>query len=290
MASMRNAIRVAGLQGLGPAAVLRAANALLTVEQPGRFVTAFVGRIDAERRQLTYALAGHPPPLLRDAAAVRALELGDPPLGVWDGEFRAHAIELRAPWLLIAYTDGLIERTGDVIAGERLLREVVGDDGIIHAADPAAFVQRRLLRGVVRDDTAILTLRVDGLEHWRFGAPDALQAEPARRRLHAWLQERTTGDFASAELICGELIGNVVRHAPGPIDVNVTLERERVHLVVQSNGRAITVRPALPASPLREGGRGLFIIDELGSGYTTRELPLFGNQTSVDLPLTTIRS
>jgi PAS domain S-box-containing protein len=287
MASMRNAIRVAGLQGLGPADVLRAANALLNLEQPGRFVTAFVGRIDPLRRHLTYALAGHPPPLMRDAVAVHALELGDPPLGVWDGDFRAHEIELRAPWLLVAYTDGLIERTGDVIAGERLLREVVAHDGIVHASDPATFVQRRLLRGPVRDDTAVLTLRADGRELWRFGAPDALQAEPARRLLRKWLEQKTTGDFASAELIYGELIGNVVRHAPGPIDVEVTLERERVRLVVQSGGSAITVRPALPASPLREAGRGLFIVHELGRDYTTSELPLFGNQTAVNLPLTT---
>jgi hypothetical protein len=168
-----------------------------------------------------------------------------------------------------------------------LLRDIVGHDGIVHAADPAAFVQRRLLRGTVRDDTAILTLRADGLEHWRFGAPDALQAEPTRRRLRAWLEQKTTGDVASAELIYGELVGNVVRHAPGPIDVDVALEREHVRLVVQSGGRAITVRPTLPPSPMREGGRGLFIIDKLGSDYTTGDLPLFGNQTSVNLPLTT---
>jgi len=285
MASMRNAIRVAGLQGLGPAEVLRAANALLNLEQPGRFVTAFVGRIDAERRYLTYALAGHPPPLIRDALSVRALELGDPPLGVWDGTFCTHVIELRAPWLLIAYTDGLIERTGDVIAGERVLREIVEHEGILHASDPATFVQRRVLRGPVRDDTAILTLRVDALEHWRFCSPDALEAEPTRRLLRTWLEKKTTGDFASAELIYGELIGNVVRHAPGPIDVEVTLDRERVRLVVQSSGGAITAQPILPMSPLRESGRGLFIIHKLGSGYTTGELPLFGNQTSVDLPL-----
>jgi len=286
MASMRNAIRVAGLQGLGPAEVLRAANALLTLEQPGRFVTAFVGRIDADRAHLTYALAGHPPPLLRDAVAVRTLELGDPPLGVWNEPFRSHTIPLHAPWLLVAYTDGLIERTGDVIAGEALLREVVQHDGIMHAADPATFVQRRLLRGAVRDDTAVLTLRVDALEHWRFGASDALQAEPTRRRLRTWLEQKTSGDFASAELIYGELVGNVVRHAPGSIDVAVTLARERVRLVVQSSGRGITVPPALPTSPWRESGRGLFIVHQLGRDYATCELPLFGNQTSVDLPLT----
>jgi PAS domain S-box-containing protein len=286
MASMRNAIRVAALQGLGPAEVLRAVNALLNLEQPGRFVTAFVGRIDPQRRQLIYAVAGHPPPLLRDAEGVRALELGDPPLGVWDRVFRSHAIDLRAPWLLVAYTDGLIERTGDVLAGETLLRKVVQHDGIVHASDPAAFVQRRLVRGAVRDDTAILTLRVDAPGQWRFGAPDALEAEPARRLLRTWLEEKTTGDFASAELIYGEIIGNVVRHAPGPIDVEVTLERERVRLVVQSDGTAIRGRPKLPDSMWQENGRGLFIVDALGKNYTTCELPLSGNQTSVDLPLT----
>jgi PAS domain S-box-containing protein len=287
MASMRTAIRVAGLQGLDPASVLSAANALLALEQPGRFVTAFVGRIDAERRQLTYASAGHPPPLIRSGATVRVLELGDPPLGVWEGPFTAHAVDLCAPWLLVAYTDGLIERTGDVVAGERALREVVLHDGIIHAVDPAAFVQQRLVRGVVRDDTAILTVRVDRVEHWRFGAQDALAAEPARRRLRAWLEQKTTGDFGSAELIYGELIGNVVRHAPGPIDVDVALEGECVRLVVQSSGGAIAARPQLPPSLLQECGRGLFIVNELGDDYATGDLPFFGNQTSVKLPLAT---
>jgi hypothetical protein len=268
--------------------VLHAANALLALEQPGRFVTAFVGRIDVARTRLCYASAGHAPPLVRDAQAVQSLALGDPPLGVWDRPFTPHSVELSAPWLLIAYTDGLIERTGDVIAGEQLLRHVVQNDGITHALDPATYLQRRLVRGVVRDDTAILTLRADNVRHWRFGASDALAAEPARRRLRAWLETKTTGDFVAAELIYGELIGNVVRHAPGPIDIDVTLDAERVRLVVQSSGPAVTVPPTLPASPLRECGRGLFIVDALGSGYATQALPIFGNQTIVDLPLTTI--
>jgi hypothetical protein len=261
---------------------------LLALEQPGRFVTAFVGRINFARTHLSYASAGHAPPLLRSNGAICSLELGDPPLGVWEEPFTPHAVELSAPWLLVAYTDGLIERTGDVIAGEQLLRHVVQNDGITHALDPASFLQQRLVSGVVRDDTAILTLRADKLEHWRFGASDALAAEPARPRLRAWLEQKTTGDLVAAELIYGELIGNVVRHAPGPIDIDVALDGDRVRLVVQSNGSAVTVSPNLPASPLRECGRGLFIVDKLGQGYATQALPIFGNQTTVDLPLTTI--
>jgi PAS domain S-box-containing protein len=285
MSSMRNAIRVAALQGLGPADVLQAANRLLAVEQPGRFVTAFVGRVNPGRTHLIYAAAGHPPPLLRDASSVRPLALGDPPLGVWEEPFTEHTLELGERWLLVAYTDGLIERTGDVVAGEQSLQRVVEHDGIAHAADPAAFVQSRLIRGPVRDDTAILALRSDGVDHWRFGAADALQAEPARRRLRGWLDERTTGDHAAAELIYGELIGNVVRHAPGPIDVDVVLDDDCVRLIVQSSGPYIAVQPSLPASPLDECGRGLFIVNALGRSYATRELPFFGNQTVVELPL-----
>jgi PAS domain S-box-containing protein len=275
MASMRQAIRVAGLQGLAPGAVLEAANASLEAEGSGRFVSAFVGRLDLATGRLDYASAGHPMPLVRTDEGLHELAYGDPPLGVWEGAFATNSIVLRAPWLLVAYTDGLIERTGDVLEGEAMLR----------AVDPAAYLQARLLRGVVRDDTAILTVRADGGEHWRFGASDALSAEPTRRRLSEWLAQRAHGDSCAAELIYGELIGNVVRHAPGAIDVDVVCDNDRVRLFVQSSGPPFELRPRLPESPMSEGGRGLFIVNTLGANLRAAELPVFGNQISVDLPL-----
>jgi hypothetical protein len=54
---------------------------------------------------------------------------------------------------------------------------------------------------------------------------------------------------------------------------------------VQSSGPCIAVKPSLPPSPLAECGRGLFIVNALGTGYATGELPLFGNQTVVEFPL-----
>jgi len=285
MASMRQAIRVAGLQGLAPGAVLEAANASLAAEHAGRFVTAFVGRLDLASGRLEYASAGHPAPLVRDDDGLRALAFGDPPLGVWEGAFATHTIHVRAPWLIVAYTDGLIERTGDVVEGDALLRAVASDEGIMHTADPASYLQARLLRGAVRDDTAILTLRADGVERWRFGANDALRAEPTRLRLKAWLAQRAHGDCAAAELIYGELIGNVVRHAPGAIDVDVVCSADRIRLFVQSEGQPFDLHPRLPDSLLSESGRGLFIVDTLGSGLSSTGLPIFGNQISVDLPL-----
>jgi PAS domain S-box-containing protein len=287
MASMRQSIRVAGLQGLAPGEVLDAANIALAAERTGRFVTAYVGRLDVATGRLEYASAGHPAPLVRDRAGLRTLRFGDPPLGVWDGTFSTHAIDLDVPWLLVAFTDGLIERTGNVVEGVTLLSDVVGDDGILHCADPAAYLQARLVRGAVRDDTAILTLRADGPRRWRFGAEDALRAESTRRRLTCWLGDHTHGDAAAAELIYGELIGNVVRHSPGPIDVDVICSDDRVRLFVQSAGPSIAFEPRLPESLLSENGRGLFIVDSLGENLCCSALPVFGNQIAVDLPLRT---
>jgi anti-sigma regulatory factor (Ser/Thr protein kinase) len=285
MASMRQAIRVAGLQGLAPGAVLQAANAALAADESDRFVTAFVGRLDVTTGKLEYASAGHPMPIIREGDSVHTLRSGDPPLGVWDGPFETQTTVLSPPWLLIAHTDGLIERTGDIIEGEAMLHGLVDDAGIAHAADPAAYLQARLLRDAVRDDTAILSIRVDGAEHWRFGAEDALQAESARQRLTVWLAERTRVETAAAEIICGELIGNVVRHAPGRIDIDVACSGERVRIYVQSSGNPVVLKARLPQSILSESGRGLFIIESLGSRLRAKALPIFGNQISVDLPL-----
>ena len=285
MASMRQAIRVAALQGLTPGAVLEAANAALAAEQSGRFVTAFVGRLNVDTGELAYASAGHPMPLIREGDVERTLRPADPPLGVWDGTFETNTIFVKPPWLLIAHTDGLIERTGDIIEGEALLRLVVADDGIMHVADPAAYLQARLLSEPVRDDTAILSIRVDGPGRWRFGAEDALQAETARQRLTAWLGRWTRVETCAAEIICGELIGNVVRHAPGAIDIDVACAGQRVRIFVQSSGKPIALQARLPDSIMSENGRGLFLIEALGSDLRATALPVFGNQVSVDLPL-----
>jgi sigma-B regulation protein RsbU (phosphoserine phosphatase) len=54
--------------------------------EPGRFVTAFLGLLDAATGQLTYVNAGHNPPLLlRAGGAVESLEAGGVILGILPG-------------------------------------------------------------------------------------------------------------------------------------------------------------------------------------------------------------
>ena len=64
MAAARQAIRGAAQVFPEPAAVLDAADRALRSEQPDRIVTAFLGIIDPVTGMLSYASAGHPPPLM----------------------------------------------------------------------------------------------------------------------------------------------------------------------------------------------------------------------------------
>lgn len=79
--------------------------------QPGRFVTAFYGVLDVERRRLTYANAGHNPPvLLRATGKVEELRATGLILGSFsDTQFKERTIEFHPGDVLLLYTDGLTE-------------------------------------------------------------------------------------------------------------------------------------------------------------------------------------
>jgi phosphoserine phosphatase RsbU/P len=77
------------------------------------FVTAFYGIFDPAALTLTYACAGHNPPLLRRCGqqTVTALdEIGGPPLGLFEAiEYDQTTLTLRPDDTLAFYTDGITE-------------------------------------------------------------------------------------------------------------------------------------------------------------------------------------
>ncbi len=85
----------------------------LIVEQvePGRFVTFFYGVVDRNIMQMTYACAGHNPPLLvRTDGSVDWLSEAGMPLGVLpDHKYTAADIGLRVGDVLVLYSDGVTE-------------------------------------------------------------------------------------------------------------------------------------------------------------------------------------
>ncbi|MBI3760090.1 MAG: serine/threonine-protein phosphatase [Deltaproteobacteria bacterium] len=91
------------------------------------FVTAFYGVYEAATRRITYASAGHNPPLLRRTrGAVEELQSAEGyPLGIVEGaDFSESAITLHAGDQLLLYTDGISEamnNQGDLFGEERLV-------------------------------------------------------------------------------------------------------------------------------------------------------------------------
>ena len=110
-------------------------------------------------------------------------------------------------------------------------------------------------------------------------------ARHVRPQLVAWMVNNVEGDVAAAELIGGELIGNVVRHAPGAIEVAVDCDGDSVRLYVQDTGGPLPPVDAAQYGVLSESGRGLLIVAALGSELHCDALPRFGKQISVELPV-----
>jgi len=109
----RTLLRAEGLGGGDPGDCLTRVNALLEREnEASMFVTVFYGVIDLETLTLSYANAGHNPPLLlrADGTVVPVAPLGDLVLGVMpEIEYGSATVQLSPQDALFLYTDGLTE-------------------------------------------------------------------------------------------------------------------------------------------------------------------------------------
>ena len=99
---------------------------VLTRRPDGLLATAAVALISTATAELTYATAGHPPPLLiQPDGAIERLDLANAPmLGIDRSDPRAALAPFPPGAMLIMYTDGLVER-----------RECPFDQGIDRAVD-----------------------------------------------------------------------------------------------------------------------------------------------------------
>jgi serine phosphatase RsbU (regulator of sigma subunit) len=112
MALIRGTISALLHAGLPVADIFPEISALFRSRSALLMATAAIGVIDCGSDLLTYATAGHPPPLLRDpTGAVRILDDANAPLL---GIGLTRSVEGTAPFLpgslLVMYTDGLVER------------------------------------------------------------------------------------------------------------------------------------------------------------------------------------
>jgi len=276
MASMRQVIRGVAQVYADPIAMLDAADRTLKTEYPDMFVTAFVGVLDPVARTFAHASAGHPAPLLRDiSGAVTPLGTSGLPLGLRVRGEIATTTLLPRSGLLIFYSDGLIEADRDVVRGYERLVAALARPEIASSSSPAGALYRAMLKRGGNDDVVVLTLRLEapeanvrdgngeGAQRWSFDSIDAPRAHKARRSFvealrGAGLRQR---QLDAAEIVFGELLGNVVRFAPGPVEIVLNWAHAAAPVLhVLDRGPGFTFAPKLPLDLLSERGRGLFIV------------------------------
>lgn len=163
MGQLRAATRALLLEDRSPAAVLAGLDRFARTLPGAECTTVFCGVVDEVDHTLTYATAGHLPPVLRragggaellDGARGAALAVGssDRPEGVErlaDGD------------LLVVYTDGLIERRHEslLIGLQRLTAVVAAQPEGARTASVADDVLRQLAPQGADDDVALVVYR-----------------------------------------------------------------------------------------------------------------------------------
>lgn len=282
MASMRQVLRGVAQIYADPIAMLDAADRTLKTEYPDMFVTAFVGVLDPIARTLVHASAGHPTPFLRSADGT-VTELGESglPLGLRVRGETATTTLLPNSGLLVFYSDGLIEADRNVLRGYERLMAAIARPEIAVSAHPAAALYRAVLKRGNNDDAVVLTLRLEETPaaivsdpertlRWSFETKDVDDARAARHSFVGVLRDAGFREkqLDAAEHVFGELLGNVVRYAPGPIEIVFDWSDGTPPVLhVLDRGPGFTFAPKLPSDMLDERGRGLYIVWSLADDF-----------------------
>ncbi|MET0415653.1 MAG: SpoIIE family protein phosphatase [Actinoplanes sp.] len=165
MAQLRHALRALAVTTSDPGELLGHLNKLtcdLERETPELSATAVLARFDPIRRELLWAQAGHPPPLLsRDGRTTPLARPAGPMLGVVeDATYETARLDFRIGDLLLLYTDGLIEHRRRGV-DDGLASVIAAVDDAVRAApqQPLAQLLSRLRQANPDDDTCILAAR-----------------------------------------------------------------------------------------------------------------------------------
>ncbi len=118
---------------------------------------------------------------------------------------------------------------------------------------------------------------------WRFDSADQIYPSTMRDELHE--HGASDSDFASAELIFGELIGNAIRHARGKVCVRLDWNAEFPVLSVRDLERHFSQPLDLPNDPFAESGRGLFIVRALAKEFRLTDDEDDGSAACATLPV-----
>ncbi|NUR01759.1 MAG: SpoIIE family protein phosphatase [Streptomyces sp.] len=257
------------------------------------YATCLYAVFDPVAGTFSYAVAGHPQPVVvrSDGTVESPVLAADPPLGAAQPPFETHQLRLPGESLLVLCTDGLIESaTRDVEQGLARLRQVLAQ-----VVSPTAYFQAEDEDDDVRRleelcDTVVSALLPDDeqtnddagllIVHTRCTDPcdvagcdlpeDPRAAGQARQYIRAQLAAWGLADLVlTTELLVSELVGNVIRHASGPVRLRLLRSRTLVCEVYDGSLNTPRIRRA---DYTDEGGRGLQLVAALSRRWGARYL------------------
>ncbi|MEV8563508.1 SpoIIE family protein phosphatase [Streptomyces sp. NPDC051917] len=288
MGGLRTAVRTLSELELPPDEILGHLNDIVGDLGNDAFATCLYGIYDPVTRRLSYASAGHPPPAVAhpDGPVTFLPMTPDPPLGVAAPPFETLETLLPADSLLALYSDGLVEsKDRDLTTGMSRLAELLFQSvnamstSRVEASDLdtlCATLTSALLpaQGALADDAALLLARTHPLDaenvaEWPL-PEDPMAAGHARELVRAQLADWDLADedlIMTTELLVSELVGNVVRHACGPMRLRMLRSRA---LICEVSDASLTTPHIRHSSATDEGGRGLQLISALCRRWGTR--------------------
>ncbi|MET7903685.1 ATP-binding SpoIIE family protein phosphatase [Streptomyces sp. NPDC005355] len=236
---------------------------------------------DPIAQRLQVANAGHPPPVLLHPEGHDEVLRVPPgaPIGVGGVDFET--VEMYAPTgaTLLLYTDGLVEsRETDVWTGVELLRDRLHATAHVLTPPPLELLCDAVVGGLGPsdrdDDIALLAARFHGIPSYNvaYWFLDPHPQTPgrarrlARRTLHRWRLESL---LETTELMVSEVVTNAVRYATRPLSLRL-LHTDVLRCEVGDDSPLVP--RMLHARPGDEGGRGLFLVNQLAARWGATRL------------------
>jgi Serine phosphatase RsbU, regulator of sigma subunit len=293
MGRLRTALHTLAALELPPVEIMGHLNDIVGGLGEHAYATCLYALYDSTDGSCTVVRAGHPPPLVvrPDGSAYFPEVAVNPPLGAAFPPFETTELKLSADTLLVLYTDGLVESPhreidqGMAQLADLLPREACCPD----LEDLCDTITAGLLPGgPTSDDAALLIARLHTVADRQMAAwalPEGPEAAgEARRHVREQLTQWHLDDLVmTTELLASELVGNVIRHARGPIGLRLLCSGT---LVCEVSDASLTMPRIRRASETDEGGRGLQLISALcerwGSRYTPQGKAIWTEQALPD--------
>ena len=277
MGQLKSAVRAFATLDLSPVEVLEHLDTLVQDLAGDQIVTCIYAVHDAAEQTLTYANAGHLPPLVRRASGgtdvVEGPDGSGPPLGAGYFGGEAATADLDDGDVVVLYTDGLVERRGrDIQDGIDTLLGLVDERRDVPLADLPTAVVEALVGADADDDVAVVAARVAPGEGQVFEVrlSDATTAPREARRtvaeqLGRWQVAGETVD--DVVLATSELVTNALVHARPPVDLRLRALGD--HVVLEVQDRALLRPRRRRPEDDDERGRGLNIVEALSREWGT---------------------